>query len=138
MKIRTRALSSSDFDAELYFLALSLLLAVFLLIAPSGFIALFPCVFKQLTGIPCPTCGITRTAGFLVHGDIRAAWNTSFLFTGAGLLGFGYSLYCGLALALRWNRLRIQFKSRTEFLVFSAMIGALFTVNWAVSIFRHI
>lgn len=32
------------------------------------------CAFKRLTGIPCPTCGSTRGAISLAHGDLAQAW----------------------------------------------------------------
>lgn len=32
------------------------------------------CYFKALSGLPCPTCGSTRTAGCLFHGDLPGAF----------------------------------------------------------------
>lgn len=32
------------------------------------------CVFKRLTGIPCPTCGSMRGAISLARGDLAGAW----------------------------------------------------------------
>ena len=33
------------------------------------------CIFKQLTGVPCPGCGCTRAFFSLLHGDVgRALW----------------------------------------------------------------
>lgn len=32
---------------------------------------LFPCPFKQLTGLPCPGCGMTHATAALLRGDIR-------------------------------------------------------------------
>lgn len=29
-----------------------------------------PCIFKLLTGIPCPACGTVRSLQLLVHGDV--------------------------------------------------------------------
>jgi hypothetical protein len=31
------------------------------------------CLFKSLTGLPCPTCGSTRAVGRLVHVDLAGA-----------------------------------------------------------------
>jgi hypothetical protein len=31
------------------------------------------CVFKTLTGLPCPFCGTTRSLASLLHGDLRQA-----------------------------------------------------------------
>ena len=39
------------------------------------------CIFKLVTGIPCPACGTTRSVVHLVHGDIQqAAWINPFGF----------------------------------------------------------
>ena len=32
------------------------------------------CVFKGLTGIPCPTCGSTRSVVYLSHGKVLSAF----------------------------------------------------------------
>jgi hypothetical protein len=32
------------------------------------------CILKRTTGIPCPSCGSTRSMLSLIHGDIVAAW----------------------------------------------------------------
>jgi hypothetical protein len=37
---------------------------------------LWPCIFAEVTGLPCPGCGLTRAIWALVHGD----WQTSWLF----------------------------------------------------------
>jgi hypothetical protein len=35
------------------------------------------CLFKNITGFPCPSCGITRSIIFLGQGDVSQAWNTN-------------------------------------------------------------
>ena len=44
------------------------------LVAVSGLcgVSLFPCPFKQLTGLPCPGCGMTHATVALLRGDFRA------------------------------------------------------------------
>lgn len=42
---------------------------VWIAIAPH----LRPCAFRKLSGIPCPSCGMTRTAHALLEGDFCAA-----------------------------------------------------------------
>jgi len=32
------------------------------------------CLFKQLTHLPCPTCGFTRSTLCLLHGRLGQAW----------------------------------------------------------------
>jgi hypothetical protein len=36
-------------------------------------LGLFPCTFKQVTGLPCPSCGMTSSFALLMHGDL---WNS--------------------------------------------------------------
>ena len=61
---------------------------IFLLLAFAGYIWLYVnyrhdfgnnndftlCLFKNITGIPCPSCGITRSLTFLIQGNIREAF----------------------------------------------------------------
>lgn len=45
------------------------------------------CHFKVLTGMPCPTCGTTRAAVALLHGDVIGALASNPL---AALAGIGF------------------------------------------------
>lgn len=64
------------------------------------------CAFKTITGLPCPTCGLTRTVIALSRGDVERALFLNPLAAvvcGAGLL---YLLYAAAVLALRLPRFR--------------------------------
>ena len=44
------------------------------------------CLFKWLTHVPCPTCGITRGTWHLVHGRIIQAWLCNPLMFSIGMI----------------------------------------------------
>jgi hypothetical protein len=48
------------------------------------------CLFHTLTGLPCPTCGMTRAVCHAVHGHWAqsVAWHPAGLFLAAGLAGW--------------------------------------------------
>jgi hypothetical protein len=87
------------------------------------------CGLKTLTGLPCPTCGVTRTIIALSRGDLSHALFMNPLAAiacGAGLL---YLLYAGAVLALALPRLRPAVTStdarRLRLVAWSAL-----AVNW--------
>ncbi|RZJ68509.1 MAG: DUF2752 domain-containing protein [Flavobacterium sp.] len=46
-----------------------LYLFVYLFVIPAD-LGIGVCIFKHITGIPCPSCGSTRAVKALLHGDI--------------------------------------------------------------------
>ncbi len=40
---------------------------------------LLPCLFKILTGLPCPFCGLTTSFGFMAEGAVQQAWQAHIL-----------------------------------------------------------
>lgn len=63
-----------------------------------------PCPFRQLTGVPCPTCGTTRALLALSQGQLGNAFVHNPLTTGfvvlAGLVAVAWALahVCGVGL----------------------------------------
>jgi hypothetical protein len=65
------------------------------------------CPLRTLTGIPCLTCGGTRAARHLLHGEPWQAFLQSPLVTSALLLCGLYMLYAACVLFFRSPRIRI-------------------------------
>jgi len=86
-----------------------------------------PCRFRSLTGIPCPTCGTTRTALALLDLDLGTAFAVNPLAT---LIGIGF-IAGGLAAAV-WvvlrGRVLVLDRSVVRFLLGSLVVAGL--ANW--------
>jgi hypothetical protein len=89
------------------------------------------CPLHALTGIPCPTCGMTRGVESLLHGDPRSA----FLFNPLGiilLLGMAlYLAYAVIVVAARLPRLRWEPLTKSQSLFLRWMAALLIAGNWA-------
>ena len=75
------------------------------LFAPDKVLLLAHCPLRDLTGLPCPTCGGTHTAVALAQGHPAEAFTTSPLVAG-GLVLFSVWLTAGLVTTLvpAWRR----------------------------------
>ena len=64
------------------------------------------CIFKQFTGIPCPSCGSTRSVLSLIKGDFLGAfyWNP-----------FGFILLAILLIFPIWILFDVLYKKSTLF-----------------------
>jgi len=130
MRLRVRCLASGEIDHELIWLSISVLslgaAAVWL-----AFGLPWPvCVFHEITGLPCITCGMTRCGIQFFHGHFLAAlkWNPLVFMALCSLTAF--DLYAFVTLVARGPRLRICFDTRTaKTIVRVAVISALL-LNW--------
>lgn len=50
------------------------------------------CLFRRVTGYPCPTCGSTRSVVALLHGDLGRSFHFSPLLWVAGVLAAAWLL----------------------------------------------
>ncbi len=48
------------------------------------------CNFKALTGLPCPSCGMTTSFALLVHGDLANSLRANWVGTLLALIGMAY------------------------------------------------
>ena len=129
MRITARHLVPGEIDHELIWLSAT---AVSLGLAVSWFALGLPwprCVFHDLTGLPCVTCGMTRSAIQFLHGHFFAAlkWNPLVFALLGGVMAF--DLYAFTAIALRRPRLRIVFR-QAERKYARGVIVAVLALNW--------
>jgi hypothetical protein len=123
----------NELDHERLWTAVILSGALLFKITPQGFFAAFPCLFKTVTGLPCPTCFITRTALCLVDGNIASAFRLSPAFTALFCAAALYAAYGLVACLFRTRRLRLAFESRAGLRIFLAGLASPFLVNWILN-----
>ena len=97
------------------------------------------CAFRAATGLPCPTCGLTRSVVMSLHGEFARAWNMA----PAGpvaVIGLGMFTLVMLALAVaQWAGARNWTAPAARWIRKSALayVAALVIVwlgGWAVSL----
>jgi hypothetical protein len=89
-----------------------------------------PCVFRKITGLKCPGCGVTQMCLDILHGNILASWNENRgLFAILPWLIFLQGKYDYLY--LKYGDVSYTKKENTAYCIL-----ACFTVAWGV--FRNI
>ena len=131
MRLAWRRISRADFNHELVWLAVSLAAlvggAVWLGFGLRG----LRCPFLAVTGYPCLTCGATRCAIALLHGNLSLAWSWNPL-AFVALCGVAvFDLYALIVLVTRSPRLRIIHWTRAEKNAVRIAVIAVILVNWA-------
>jgi Protein of unknown function (DUF2752) len=88
------------------------------------------CLFLNLTGHPCLTCGATRAGIQFFHGNLLAAWRWNPLafavFCGLTI----FDIYAAVILVTGAPRLRIQTVTSTERKWMRILILVLLALNW--------
>ncbi len=96
------------------------------------------CAFHQITGHPCPTCGATRAAIALFHGNIFAAWHWNPL----ALAFYGLLAVCNVyaltAISAGAPRLRIVQVAPAEKRFWLGLAAALALVNWGYLLMTNV
>src|SRR5437773_5152293 len=114
MQLCRHQLEPGEIDHELIWLAVSV---GSLALAAVWFALGLPwprCAFHEVTGLPCVTCGMTRSAIQFFHGHFLASlkWNP-LVFAALGALSI-FNVYAFMVLIARAPRLRIMFGSQAE------------------------
>ncbi len=69
-----------------------------------------PCTFKELTGLPCPSCGMTSSFALLVRGDVMNSLRANAVGTLLALLwaaAIPWLLVCGV-MGRPWGRALVE------------------------------
>src|SRR5438105_15934681 len=130
MQFRRHQLEPGETDHELVWLAVS---AGSLTLAAAWFTLGLPwprCVFHELTGLPCVTCGMTRSAIAFFHGHFLVAllWNPLVFAFLCGVTAF--DLYAFTVIATRASRLRIVFHTQSKKKSARGIVIGALALNW--------
>jgi hypothetical protein len=87
-------------------------------------------VFKGLTGIPCPTCGATRSVVHLSHGDILSAFTMNPLMTLCLMSAVLYFIYSLVSAAFHLPRISFLFTDQERTIMRKGVV-MLLLVQWA-------
>jgi hypothetical protein len=131
MQLSWRPRAPREFDYELVWLTVSLAS----LCAAAIWLTLnFPwpqCLFRTVTGLPCVTCGATRSALQFFHGNFAAAlmFNPLAFVVYCGLTIF--DIYALVVLITRGPRLRVTEISAAEKKIVRTLVVLLLVANWS-------
>src|SRR6266496_3487174 len=131
MQVLRRPLAPGETDHELIWLSVSV---ASLGLAATWFSLGLPwprCLFHDLTGRPCLTCGMTRSAIQFFQGHFLAAiqWNPLVF---AALCGLSiFNAYAFIVLVTRAPRLRIALWTRAEKKYAQTVVITALALNWA-------
>jgi hypothetical protein len=91
-----------------------------------------PCTFKETTGLPCPSCGMTTSFALLVRGDVANSLR-------ANAVGTLLAVFClavipwSLASAVRGRLLVIRSMERTFTIFILVLLGSML-LRWGLLI----
>ena len=100
-----------------------------LTIAPS-------CVFRDLTGVPCPTCGATRSVVHLARGDFFASFGMNPLVSVSFVIAALVFFYSLITLVAGIPRIGITISDREKDVLRSLAV-VLVLANWCYLIFSR-
>jgi hypothetical protein len=138
VKLTLRRLAADETDHELIWLCVSVTSALGAWLWLRFGYPVPPCTWHDVTGLPCPSCGATRSVTALLAGK----WSAAFLLNPLVFLGAVavvlYDIYAAAVLAWRAPRLRCGPLSRRAGNAVRLAVLAAVAGNWAWLIHRGV
>ena|SRR3712207_2653688 len=135
MRVRLRRLRPGEMDHELVWSGVTITGALVMLLWLGLALPWPRCAFHALVGLPCLTCGSTRAALAMAHGDLAQAWHHNPLASIALAAVALFDLYALVVVVTRAPRLRVAF-SRGMRRAAVALLGSAALLNW-IYLIRH-
>ena len=96
------------------------------------------CAFRDATGLPCPTCGLSRSVVMSLHGEFARAWG---LAPAGPVAVIGVALFAAAMLVLAMLQARgerslaagARFWIRRTALAYSAALTAVWACGWLIA-----
>ena len=130
MQAHRRALAPQEVDHELLWLLVSLGTVAGLALWFAARLPTPHCAFRELTGLPCLTCGATRAANQFLHGHFAA----SFFFNPLAFLVYCgvvvFDLYAIAVLITRAPRIRVGHLTSAEKHLTRSLAIVCLVSNW--------
>ncbi len=130
MRSQRRPLAAQEIDYELVWLTVSLGAGVVLAIWFAARLPTPQCAFHNLTGLPCLTCGATRSAYHFLHGNFAASFLFNPLAFAAYCATLAFDLYAAAVLFAHAPRLRFTNFSSGERRIARVAVFLLLAGNW--------
>ncbi len=133
MRLKIRHTTFSDLKLGFIYLLIGTVGFFFTRLNHNIFDIIPPCLFRQITGIPCPACGATHSGYYLSHLQIIPAFliNPFFFILFVGLIVWGGNTVAGLFFKKKLQIiLTVQ---ETKIIRFIIIVS--FPLNWLYLIF---
>jgi len=92
-----------------------------------------PCTFKALTGLPCPSCGMTTSFALLVRGDVWNSVRANFAGTALALFGL---VFIPWALVTAWTGRVLWIRSvETMLFCLCVLFLVLLLTHWGLALY---
>jgi cytochrome b len=132
MKLFFRKYSSTEtgVDHELIWGTIGLIALVAARIVPPGLTDFYKCPFHSFTGIPCLTCGMTRSFRHIVHGRFFEAFSLNPLGAMFCIFTILFVVYAFTVIVFRMPRPRLHFESPARHLALRFGLPGILLLNW--------